>query len=50
MGFILGRECKITFASNVMFDRITKIEDKIGDFKKGYIKAELDIKDNLVVF
>ena len=34
----------------LMFDRITKIEQNSGEFKKGYIKAELDIKDNLWFF
>jgi len=33
-----------------MFDRITKIEENTGDFKKGFIKAELDIKDDLWFF
>ena len=46
MGFFLGRECKLPLPPMLMFDRI-KIEDKIGDFKKGYIEAELDIKDDL---
>ena len=31
----------------LMFDRITKIDNKSGEFKKGFIKAELDIKSNL---
>ena len=30
-----------------MFDRITKISEDNGLYKKGLIKAELDIKDNL---
>ena len=34
----------------LMFDRITKIEENTGDFKKGFIKAELDIKDDLWFF
>ena len=34
----------------LMFDRITKIEQNSGEFKKGYIKAELDIKDDLWFF
>ena len=34
----------------LMFDRISKIEQNSGEFKKGYIKAELDIKDNLWFF
>ena len=34
----------------LMFDRITKIKENEGFFKKGLIKAELDIKDNLWFF
>ena len=34
----------------LMFDRITKINDNEGFFKKGHIKAELDIKDELWFF
>ena len=34
----------------LMFDRITEIKNNIGEFKKGFIKAELDIKDNLWFF
>ena len=34
----------------LMFDRITEIKSGIGKFKKGIIKAELDIKDNLWFF
>jgi 3-hydroxyacyl-[acyl-carrier protein] dehydratase/trans-2-decenoyl-[acyl-carrier protein] isomerase len=34
----------------LMFDRITEIKKDIGEFKKGFIKAELDIKDNLWFF
>ena len=34
----------------LMFDRITEINDNGGDFKKGLIKAELDIKDDLWFF
>ncbi len=34
----------------LMFDRITEINDNGGAFKKGSIKAELDIKDNLWFF
>ena len=33
-----------------MFDRITKIEQNLGEFKKGYVKAELDIKEDLWFF
>ena len=34
----------------LMFDRITEINDNNGDFKKGSLKAELDIKDDLWFF
>ena len=34
----------------LLFDRITEIKRDIGEFKKGFIKAELDIKDNLWFF
>ena len=34
----------------LMFDRITKISEDNGLYKKGLIKAELDIKDNLWFF
>ena len=34
----------------LMFDRITEINKNAGMFKKGLVKAELDIKDNLWFF
>ena len=34
----------------LMFDRITQIQSDEGKFKKGIIKAELDIKDNMWFF
>ena len=34
----------------LMFDRITEIKSGVGKFKKGIIKAELDIKDKLWFF
>ena len=34
----------------LMFDRITEIREDKGEFKKGIIKAELDIKDELWFF
>ena len=34
----------------LMFDRITEIKENTGEFKKGIIKAELDIKDELWFF
>ena len=38
---------KLPLPPMLMFDRITEIKKDIGEFKKGFIKAELDIKDNL---
>ena len=38
---------KLPLPPMLMFDRITQIDSKSGEFKKGFIKAELDIKDNL---
>ena len=34
----------------LMFDRITEIEENGGSFKKGILKAELDIKNELWFF
>ena len=41
---------KLPLPPMLMFDRITEIKKDIGQFKKGFIKAELDIKDNLWFF
>ena len=41
---------KLPLPPMLMFDRITKIDNNSGEFKKGIIKAELDIKDNLWFF
>ena len=41
---------KLPLPPMLMFDRITKIEQNTGDFNKGLIKAELDIKDDLWFF
>ena len=41
---------KLPLPPMLMFDRITKIEQNNGDFNKGLIKAELDIKDDLWFF
>ena len=41
---------KLPLPPMLMFDRITEIKDDNGAFKKGTIKAELDIKDNLWFF
>jgi len=34
----------------LMFDRITEIKSKAGKFKKGVVRAELDIKDKMWFF
>ena len=41
---------KLPLPPMLMFARITKIDNKSGEFKKGIIEAELDIKDNLWFF
>ena len=41
---------KLPLPPMLMFDRITEINDNGGKFKKGVIKAELDIKDDLWFF
>tara|TARA_B100001063_G_scaffold96745_1_gene90372 strand:- start:19 stop:522 length:504 start_codon:yes stop_codon:yes gene_type:complete len=41
---------KLPLPPMLMFDRITEIKKDNGEFKKGFIKAELDIKDNLWFF
>ena len=41
---------KLPLPPMLMFDRITEINDNKGAFKKGLIKAELDIKKNLWFF
>ncbi len=41
---------KLPLPPMLMFDRITEISEKGGNNKKGIIKAELDIKDNLWFF
>ncbi len=41
---------KLPLPPMLMFDRITEISESKGTFKKGLIKAELDIKDNLWFF
>ena len=41
---------KLPLPPMLMFDRITKINENEGSFKKGLIKAELDIKDELWFF
>ena len=41
---------KLPLPPMLMFDRITEINDNGGEFKKGLIQAELDIKDDLWFF
>ena len=41
---------KLPLPPMLMFDRITEISENTGTFKKGLIKAELDIKDSLWFF
>ncbi len=50
-GGLFGPEnAKLPLPPMLMFDRITEISEKNGTYKKGIIKAELDIKDNLWFF
>ena len=41
---------KLPLPPMLMFDRITEINDNKGAFKKGLLKAELDIKNDLWFF
>ena len=41
---------KLPLPPMLMFDRITEINESKGSFKKGIMKAELDIKDDLWFF
>ena len=41
---------KLPLPPMLMFDRITQINDNEGAFKKGFLKAELDIKKDLWFF
>ena len=41
---------KLPLPPMLMFDRITEINQNSGEFKKGFIKAELEIKENLWFF
>ena len=50
-GGLFGAEnAKLPLPPMLMFDRITEISGKGGEYKKGIIKAELDIKDDLWFF
>ena len=41
---------KLPLPPMLMFDRISEISENSGTFKKGLVKAELDIKDSLWFF
>ena len=41
---------KLPLPPMLMFDRITKIEQNTGDFKKGFIKAEVIDYENYIKF
>ena len=41
---------KLPLPPMLMFDRISEINEKNGDYKKGFVRAELDIKDDLWFF
>ena len=50
-GELFGKgNAKLPLPPMLMFDRITEIKKDVGEFKRGYVKAELDIKDNLWFF
>ena len=50
-GLLFGEgNAKLPLPPMLMFDRITKIEEKKGKYEKGLIKAELDIKNDLWFF
>ena len=50
-GGLFGRgNAKLPLPPMLMFDRITEINDNNGTFKKGSLKAELDIKKDLWFF
>ena len=50
-GKLFGQgNAKLPLPPMLMFDRITEINEDSGAFKKGALKAELDIKDDLWFF
>ena len=50
-GKLFGRgNARLPLPPMLMFDRITEINDNKGSFKKGSLKAELDIKQDLWFF
>ena len=50
-GNLFGKgNAKLPLPPMLMFDRITKINNNLGEFNKGFIQAELDIKEDLWFF
>ena len=50
-GNLFGKgNAKLPLPPMLMFDRITKINNDSGEFNKGFIQAELDIKEDLWFF
>ncbi len=50
-GKLFGKgNAKLPLPPLLMFDRITEINENKGSFKKGFVKAELDIKKDLWFF
>ena len=50
-GDLFGRgNAKLPLPPMLMFDRITKIDENNGEFKKGSLSAELDVKKDLWFF
>ena len=50
-GKLFGKgNAKLPLPPMLMFDRITEIKSGVGKFKKGLVKAELDIKDKMWFF
>ena len=46
-GNLFGKgNAKLPLPPMLMFDRITEINQNSGEFKKGFVRAELDIKKN----
>ena len=50
-GDLFGKgNAKLPLPPMLMFDRITEIKKDTGEFNKGFVKAELDIKNDLWFF
>ena len=50
-GSLFGKgNARLPLPPMLMFDRITEIKSGNGKYKKGFIKAELDVKDNMWFF